>query len=73
MQYDSLSAHPCSDLEIPYQDAYVADFVSIIEREGFFKRFNGTLGKHVIKEHKEKTEALEKKPGTAGQPRVDSH
>ncbi|MCB0518119.1 MAG: YdcF family protein [Lewinellaceae bacterium] len=57
MQFDSLSAHICGDPDIPYQEAFVADFVSIVDREGFFKRFNGTLGRHVIKEDKEKRKA----------------
>ncbi len=74
MQFDSLSAHLCGEPEIPYQQAFVADFVSITEREGFFKRFNGTLGRHVIKEHKEKVEAKEKAADTSARPaRVEGH
>jgi len=33
--------------------AYVADFISITEREGFWERFNGTMGKRIKKEIKE--------------------
>lgn len=33
--------------------AYVKDFVSITEREGFWERFNGTMGKKIKEEVKE--------------------
>ncbi len=33
-----------ADPQIDYQKAYVKDFVSIMDREGFFKRWRGTRG-----------------------------
>jgi len=44
------------DKSLPVIDttsAYVADFISITEREGFWERFNGTMGKRIKKEIKE--------------------
>ncbi len=33
--------------EIPSEQAYVEDFVSLTERKGFFKRLGGTLGRNI--------------------------
>ena len=51
------------DKKLPVIDtipAYKKDFVSIKEREGFFKRFRGTMGKR-IKEEKRQEAALQKR------------
>jgi hypothetical protein len=35
------------DPEIDYQKAFKKDFVSIKKRQGFWKRFRGTMGKNI--------------------------
>ena len=44
---DTLEAYNHLDPVIDPAPAYKADFKSIIEREGFWKRFRGTLGRHI--------------------------
>lgn len=41
------------DPQIDYKKAYVEDFVSIKEREGFFERLKGTRGKKIVYEEEE--------------------
>lgn len=40
---------------------YVSDFVSIMERESFWKRFRGTMGKRIKEEVRQEQEAKERK------------
>jgi uncharacterized SAM-binding protein YcdF (DUF218 family) len=52
--------------ELPVIDtipAYKKDFVSIKKREGFFKRFRGTMGKRVKEEKRLEEAALKKEQG----------
>jgi uncharacterized SAM-binding protein YcdF (DUF218 family) len=35
------------EMEIPAEQAFVEDFVPLTEREGFFKRLGGTLGRKI--------------------------
>ncbi len=36
-----------TEMEIPAEQAFVEDFIPLTEREGFFKRLGGTLGKNI--------------------------
>lgn len=53
--FDSLRAlNPAMiDPTINYQQAFDSNFVSLKEREGFWKRFRGTLGKNIKEEYYE--------------------
>ncbi len=45
---DSLEAlYPLSDPQIDFKQAYAENFVSLTDREGFWKRFRGTMGKRI--------------------------
>ncbi|HMX38241.1 MAG TPA: hypothetical protein PKA94_13210 [Ferruginibacter sp.] len=39
-----------TDPKIDYQQAYNKDFVPLPQRESFWKRFRGTMGKNVDKD-----------------------
>jgi len=45
--FDFLDSVNIPDIQIMAEEAFVKDFVSIEERESFFKRFRGTIGKNI--------------------------
>ena len=45
--FDFLDSLNIEDIQIPSEEAYIENFVSIEERESFIKRFMGTIGKHI--------------------------
>lgn len=66
--FDRLDMEGKSLPVIDYTAAFVPNFVSIKEREGFWKRLQGTFGKRVKKEAKEerRVEKKKKKESTKG-------
>lgn len=54
--FDQLDLDSGSLPVIDTTSAYVKDFVSITEREGFWERFNGTMGKRIKEEVKERSD-----------------
>lgn len=51
--FDTLNKIPFDSMSVELNDSLIQDnFVSIKEREGFFKRLGGTMGKHI--KHKRK-------------------
>ncbi|MEO7990970.1 MAG: YdcF family protein [Chryseolinea sp.] len=50
----SLTDHPLPTIDTT--DVYVKDFVSIVERESFWKRFAGTRGKRIVDEVRKEKE-----------------
>jgi len=47
IQFDLLETQEMTDPAIDPSGAYVENFVSLPDRQGFFERFRGTLGKHI--------------------------
>ncbi len=47
MQIDILKTVHQDDIQIDSMQAYVKDYQSIMERESFWKRFRGTMGKNI--------------------------
>ena len=47
IQFDLLESQEMNDPNIDPSGAFVENFVSLPDRQGFFERFRGTLGKHI--------------------------
>lgn len=47
IQFDLLETQDMTDPNIDPSSAFVDDFISLPDRQGFFERFRGTLGKHI--------------------------
>ena len=61
VQFDILRAMNKPDVPIDPTKARAEDFVSITEREGFFKRFQGTMGKFIEYEEEDLPKRKQKK------------
>lgn len=47
IQFDLLESQDMTDPKIDPSVAYVENFTSLPDRQSFFERFRGTLGKHI--------------------------
>ena len=64
--FDRLDLNGKSLPHIDFSSAFVPDFVSITKREGFWERFQGTLGKRVKNEVKAERKAKKKTKNSEG-------